>query len=113
MDEMVFGLGEGAGEAGTHRYTYPPLNAPTGFRTGRAAVAVASWNRRADEWNGREVWVWGRGESVVDVRREARIEGVRILEAMVGGGKEGRTERVEFFGCNFGCLARVCVCVEK
>ena len=33
--------------------------------------------------------MWRRGESVVDVWRKARIEGVRILEAMV---EEGRRE---------------------
>ena len=78
---------------GGGRYkTYPPLNAPTGFRTGRAAAAVASWSRRADEWNVREVWVWSRGDIVVDGWRKARIEGVRILEAMVEERKDGRME---------------------
>ena len=53
---------------------------------------MASCSRRADEWNVREVLVWSRGEGVVDVWRKARIEGVRILEAMVwrkGGWRGG------------------------
>lgn len=57
--------------------THPPLKAPTGFRTG-IAVAVASC-RRADDWKVLDV---RRGESAV-VWRKARIEGARILEAMV------------------------------
>ncbi len=62
--------------------THPPLKAPTGFRTG-IAVAVASW-RRADDRKDREVRRGGRGE----VWRIARMEGARILEAMVQGGVE-------------------------
>ena len=61
------------------RVTHPPLKAPTGFRTG-IAVAVASC-RRADDRNVREV---RRGDGV-EVWRKARMEGVRILEAMVNG----------------------------
>lgn len=60
-------------------FTHPPLKAPTGFRTG-IVVAVAS-RRRADDWKVLEV---RKGESV-DVWRKARIEGARILDAMVKG----------------------------
>ena len=57
---------------------------------------MASCSRRADEWNVREVWVWSRDEGIVGVWRKARIEGVRILEAI--GFEEGRTE-----GWSLGC----------
>ena len=53
--------------------TYPPLKAPTGFRTGKG---IASANRRGDVWKLR------------DMRREAdgvemrRIDGRRVRDAM-------------------------------
>ena len=59
--------------------THPPRKAPTGFRAGRA-VAVASW-RRDDDRNVRE----RRCRGSVEVWRNARIEGGRILEAMMEG----------------------------
>ena len=36
--------------------------------------------------------MWSSDEGVVDVWRKARIEGVRILEAMVEERKDGRVE---------------------
>lgn len=66
-------------EGGKGGVTHPPLKAPTGFRAG-IAVAVAS-RRRADDRNVREV---RRGERV-EVWRKARMQGARLLEAMVKG----------------------------
>ena len=86
VEMRIDGCGEGS------IWTYPPLKAPTGFRAGRAAVAVASWSRRAEEWKVREVLVWSGIEGVVDVWRKARIEGVRSLEAMVEERRDGRVD---------------------
>lgn len=54
--------------------TDPPLNAPTGFRTGKG---VASWNLRAELWKLRVM----RREAEGDVRR--RIAGEKLREAIL------------------------------
>jgi hypothetical protein len=50
----------GSGQPGNHERSYgkkgksitnPPLNAPTGFRTGTGAAATASCSRRLEVWN--------------------------------------------------------------
>ena len=60
--------------ASTEDRTHPPLNAPTGFRTGRG---TASASLREDVWKLRVVRRVAEGSIV------ARIAGARIRDAMV------------------------------
>lgn len=60
---------------------YPPLNAPTGFRSGSAAVDVSS--SVLDDWKVLVVFV--RSVEAVAGLERARNEGVRILEAITSG----------------------------
>ena len=62
------------------RFTYPPLNAPTGFFTATgAAAATASARRIAEE---RKARVLDCRQDVVMGWRVARRQGVRMRDAM-------------------------------
>jgi hypothetical protein len=55
--------------------TDPPLNAPTGFRTGRGVAASA--NLREEVWKLRDSWI------VAGVEETERIAGNRMRDAMI------------------------------